>query len=99
MGAARGVPRSWTAQLPILAGPFGRVNAILETCQCDPRGLAWDGMAGTGSQTSAGGTPARPIAPRGPLDGRVRVPGSRSIANRALVCAALAPGRSALRGM
>lgn len=42
---------------------------------------------------------AHPIRTRGPLDGRVRVPGSRSIANRALVCAALAPGRSRLRGI
>lgn len=38
----------------------------------------------------------QPVA--GPLDGRVRVPGSKSITNRALVCAALAKGRSVLRG-
>lgn len=39
-----------------------------------------------------------PIAPRGPLDARVRVPGSKSLSNRALVAAALAEGRSELRG-
>jgi len=41
---------------------------------------------------------ALPIAPRGPLDARVRVPGSKSITNRALVVAALASGESVLRG-
>ncbi len=35
----------------------------------------------------------------GPVDATVRVPGSKSIANRALVCAALASGRSVLRGI
>lgn len=34
----------------------------------------------------------------GPLDATVRVPGSKSLTNRALVCAALADGRSLLRG-
>ncbi len=38
------------------------------------------------------------VRPRGPLDARVRVPGSRSITNRALLCAALARGTSELRG-
>ena len=33
-----------------------------------------------------------------PLDATVRLPGSKSITNRALVCAALAHGRSTLRG-
>lgn len=33
-----------------------------------------------------------------PIDARVRPPGSKSITNRALVCAALADGRSTLRG-
>jgi len=42
--------------------------------------------------------PELPIAPRGPLDARVRVPGSKSQSNRALVAAALAEGASALRG-
>lgn len=36
------------------------------------------------------------IAPRGPLDARVRVPGSKSISNRALLIAGLAQGRSRL---
>ncbi|HEY8527214.1 MAG TPA: 3-phosphoshikimate 1-carboxyvinyltransferase [Acidimicrobiales bacterium] len=36
----------------------------------------------------------RPVA--GPLDATARVPGSKSVTNRALVCAALAPGRSVL---
>lgn len=38
------------------------------------------------------------ISPRGPLDGRPRVPGSKSITNRALLLAALADGESVLRG-
>jgi 3-phosphoshikimate 1-carboxyvinyltransferase len=40
--------------------------------------------------------PIRPVA--GPLDADVTVPGSKSITNRALVCAALAGGSSTLRG-
>ncbi|MEI7547910.1 MAG: 3-phosphoshikimate 1-carboxyvinyltransferase [Actinomycetota bacterium] len=40
------------------------------------------------------------VAPLGaPLDAVVEVPGSKSIANRALVCAALADGQSVLRGV
>jgi 3-phosphoshikimate 1-carboxyvinyltransferase len=39
-----------------------------------------------------------PIRARGPLDARIRVPGSRSITNRALVAAALAEGESRLEG-
>jgi 3-phosphoshikimate 1-carboxyvinyltransferase len=39
-----------------------------------------------------------PIRPRGPLDARLSVPGSRSITNRALVAAALAGGESVLPG-
>ncbi|MCB0971334.1 MAG: 3-phosphoshikimate 1-carboxyvinyltransferase [Acidimicrobiales bacterium] len=40
-----------------------------------------------------------PIAPvAGPLDASVRVPGSKSVTNRALVCAALAEGTSVLEG-
>ncbi|MEZ4281626.1 MAG: 3-phosphoshikimate 1-carboxyvinyltransferase [Myxococcota bacterium] len=43
--------------------------------------------------------PARlAIEPRGPLAGRVRVPGSKSITNRALLLAALAEGESVLEG-
>ncbi len=38
------------------------------------------------------------ISPRGPLDARVRVPGSKSITNRALLIAALADGESRLEG-
>jgi len=38
------------------------------------------------------------IPPRGPLDATVRVPGSKSITNRAAVCAALAAGESTLEG-
>ncbi|UCE85414.1 MAG: 3-phosphoshikimate 1-carboxyvinyltransferase [Deltaproteobacteria bacterium] len=38
------------------------------------------------------------IRPRGPLDARLRVPGSRSITNRALEVAALAAGQSQLEG-
>ncbi len=39
-----------------------------------------------------------PIRPRGPVDARVRCPGSKSITNRALLIAALAQGESKLRG-
>ena len=39
-----------------------------------------------------------PIRPRGPLDASVRVPGSKSLTNRALVVAALASGESRLAG-
>lgn len=38
------------------------------------------------------------IQPRGPLRGRIRPPGSKSITNRALICAALAEGESLLAG-
>ena len=38
------------------------------------------------------------INTRGPLDGRVSVPGSKSITNRALLLAALADGESRLSG-
>lgn len=40
--------------------------------------------------------PIGPVA--GPLDATVRVPGSKSVTNRALVCAALADGPSTLEG-
>ena len=39
------------------------------------------------------------ITPTGPVHARVRVPGSKSITNRALVCAALAEGDSFLSGV
>ncbi|HVX11274.1 MAG TPA: 3-phosphoshikimate 1-carboxyvinyltransferase [Pirellulales bacterium] len=39
------------------------------------------------------------ISPRGPIHARVRPPGSKSITNRALVCAALAQDRSELSGV
>ena len=39
-----------------------------------------------------------PVEPSGPVDATVALPGSKSITNRALVCAALAPGVSKLRG-
>jgi 3-phosphoshikimate 1-carboxyvinyltransferase len=39
-----------------------------------------------------------PIRPRGPLAARVRVPGSKSVTNRALLVAALASGTSRLSG-
>jgi 3-phosphoshikimate 1-carboxyvinyltransferase len=46
-----------------------------------------------------GGSTAQVVVPvAGPLDARVRPPGSKSLTNRALVCAALAPGRSTLPG-
>jgi 3-phosphoshikimate 1-carboxyvinyltransferase len=41
--------------------------------------------------------PSRSIQPTGPLRGTMSVPGSKSITNRALVCAALAKGESTLR--
>ena len=39
-----------------------------------------------------------PITPRGPLDAQVRVPGSKSLTNRALLLSALAQGESQLTG-
>ena len=50
------------------------------------------------SDAPRGPEPAKPVRPRGPLSARVRVPGSRSITNRALLCAALGDGESLLRG-
>jgi len=41
---------------------------------------------------------SREIRPRGPLAAEIRPPGSKSITNRALVCAALAQGESTLLG-
>src|SRR5262245_48893976 len=38
------------------------------------------------------------VPARGPIRGRIRPPGSKSITNRALVCAALAEGTSTLTG-
>ena len=44
-------------------------------------------------------TPAIEIAPvAGPVNGSIRPPGSKSITNRALICAALAEGASTLSG-
>jgi 3-phosphoshikimate 1-carboxyvinyltransferase len=43
-------------------------------------------------------TAALPIEPRGPLDVTVKVPGSKSITNRALIAAALANGETHLSG-
>jgi 3-phosphoshikimate 1-carboxyvinyltransferase len=44
--------------------------------------------------------PSRAITPiDGPLDARVPIPGSKSLTNRALVCAALAEGTSVLDGV
>lgn len=39
------------------------------------------------------------VKPCGPIDARMSPPGSKSITNRALVCAALANGKSTLRGV
>jgi 3-phosphoshikimate 1-carboxyvinyltransferase len=48
---------------------------------------------------AAPSTTVRAVAPiDGPLDADVRVPGSKSLTNRALVCAALATGTSSLDG-
>ncbi|MBL8829043.1 MAG: 3-phosphoshikimate 1-carboxyvinyltransferase [Planctomycetaceae bacterium] len=43
-------------------------------------------------------TPSIAITPRGPLFGTIRPPGSKSITNRALACAALSTGESVLTG-
>ncbi|RMD60887.1 MAG: 3-phosphoshikimate 1-carboxyvinyltransferase, partial [Planctomycetota bacterium] len=39
------------------------------------------------------------ILPAGPLAGAVTLPGSKSVTNRTLVCAALADGTSTLTGV
>src|SRR5690606_16820941 len=50
--------------------------------------------------TGPGGSPPRPIVPvMRPLDATIRVPGSKSLTNRALVAAALAVGTSRLTGV
>ncbi|MES1213736.1 MAG: 3-phosphoshikimate 1-carboxyvinyltransferase [Singulisphaera sp.] len=43
-------------------------------------------------------SPSIEIRPAGPLDATIRPPGSKSITNRALICAALAAGESTLSG-
>ncbi len=53
----------------------------------------------TAPDDDAKGRPARlEITPRGPIDARPAVPGSKSITNRVLLLAALAEGESRLRG-
>jgi 3-phosphoshikimate 1-carboxyvinyltransferase len=42
--------------------------------------------------------PAVEVVPGGPVNGSIRPPGSKSLTNRALICAAFARGRSLLRG-
>lgn len=44
------------------------------------------------------GTDVRAVEPSGPIDATVALPGSKSITNRALVCAGLATGTSQIRG-
>ncbi|MGW8257832.1 MAG: 3-phosphoshikimate 1-carboxyvinyltransferase, partial [Thermoguttaceae bacterium] len=44
-------------------------------------------------------TDAIEILPAGPINGSIRPPGSKSLTNRALVCAALAKGESILSGV
>ena len=70
------------------------------------RGVAGSAKDGAGAGSSADGTGdarqpgPRPIRPaRRPLDVTVRVPGSKSITNRALLLAALARGTSTLHGV
>jgi 3-phosphoshikimate 1-carboxyvinyltransferase len=49
-------------------------------------------------QSSGMNTDRVEITPCGPLDASIRPPGSKSITNRALICAALADGESTLAG-
>lgn len=44
-------------------------------------------------------SPMHAFSPRGPLRGTARVPGDKSISHRALMCAALAVGRSRIEGL
>ena len=44
-------------------------------------------------------TTMRFAPPPGPIEATIRVPGSKSVANRALVCAMLAQGRSSIQGL
>ena len=43
-------------------------------------------------------TAAVEVTPGGPVEGTIRPPGSKSLTNRALICAAFANGRSELTG-
>ncbi len=52
-------------------------------------------MTGTGGDAARSFTVAR----RGPLVGRIRVPGDKSLSHRALLLGALADGTSDLRGL
>jgi len=54
--------------------------------------FAQDPLAGTADEFEV-------VPVHGPLDATVRPPGSKSITNRALICAALASGRTELRGV
>ena len=66
--------------------------------RCTPRAARGAGLPVLPSGAMRPATPSAALAvrPRGPLDARLRVPGSRSITNRALVAAALAEGESVL---
>jgi 3-phosphoshikimate 1-carboxyvinyltransferase len=44
-------------------------------------------------------SPMHSFAPRGPLKGTARIPGDKSISHRALMCSALAVGRSRIEGL
>jgi len=44
-------------------------------------------------------SPMHAFSPRGPLRGTARIPGDKSISHRALMCAALAVGRSRIEGL
>lgn len=48
--------------------------------------------------SDVGPSPYVQLVPGGPVSGAVRPPGSKSLTNRALICAALGEGRSTLRG-
>ncbi len=48
--------------------------------------------------SSANPTPSVEVIPGGPVHGSIRPPGSKSLTNRALICAAMAEGPSRLTG-
>ncbi|MFP3899837.1 MAG: 3-phosphoshikimate 1-carboxyvinyltransferase [Acidimicrobiia bacterium] len=83
-------------------GDRGVLILLVESSAVDllRRGLAEHGFRPSVHTVDAAASPAvRPVEPIGhPIEATVAVPGSKSLTNRALVCAALADGTSVIEG-